>query len=371
MTTSRRTAATLELTIDQRPAVVRAAGLAQAASEVGAELGHGRRDAEVKTGKLLAVADYPTVDPNNVDAAPAADARGSRAFSRPFEPGSTFKSLTAAALIDAGVANPGDPGGRAVSLYEHGRRERRRQRVPRRPPNLTLAGVIEESSNIGISHARRDAHAQTPLRLHDEVRPRRTTTEVGLPGESGGIMLPSGRLGRPDELRDQFGQGVSTDGRPDARASTRPSATAECACPSQLVEGCRHADGTVTDAARRPRTQVVSASAATDRGHAGDRRHRGLVADDLNIPGYRVATKTGTAQQPDGNGGYGTSYLVSMAGLAPAEAPQYVVSVTIRPTRLMNSGCSAGPFQKVMTQVLKTNRVQPSTVPAPDLPPTY
>ena len=60
---------------------------------------------EVKTGKLLAVADYPAVDPNNVSATEPED-RGSRAFSASYEPGSTFKALTAASVLDAGVATP-------------------------------------------------------------------------------------------------------------------------------------------------------------------------------------------------------------------------------------------------------------------------
>jgi len=63
---------------------------------------------EVETGRLLAVADYPTFDPNNIDAANPEDL-GSRAFTSPYEPGSTMKTLTAASLVDAGVANPLSP----------------------------------------------------------------------------------------------------------------------------------------------------------------------------------------------------------------------------------------------------------------------
>jgi cell division protein FtsI (penicillin-binding protein 3) len=59
---------------------------------------------DAKTGKLLAVADYPSVDPNNVGGTVDPEDRGSRAFTQSFEPGSTFKALTAASVLDAGVA---------------------------------------------------------------------------------------------------------------------------------------------------------------------------------------------------------------------------------------------------------------------------
>ncbi len=97
----------------------------------------------------MTVADYPTVDPNDVGAAPAA-ARGSRAFSTPYEPGSTFKAMSAAALIDAGTITPTthvvvppvlrlSDGGYIKDSFSHG------------TLHYTTAGVLENSSNIGIS----------------------------------------------------------------------------------------------------------------------------------------------------------------------------------------------------------------------------
>jgi cell division protein FtsI (penicillin-binding protein 3) len=74
----------------------------------------------------------------------------------------------------------------------------------------------------------------------------------------------------------------------------------------------------------------------------------------------------------DGNGAYGSLYLTSLAGMAPSDDPQYVVSVTIsKPVTITSALASAPVFQKVMSQVLKTYRVQPSTVPDPELPTTY
>ncbi|MFZ4895598.1 penicillin-binding transpeptidase domain-containing protein [Plantibacter sp. Mn2098] len=96
------------------------------------------------------------------------------------------------------------------------------------------------------------------------------------------------------------------------------------------------------------------------------------VADQVAIPGYRVAMKTSTAQQPDGSGGYSTSYLVSMAGFAPVEAPRYVVTVNLADPVDMNTSAAAAPvFRDVLTYALRDGLVPPSTTSPPDLPLTY
>ncbi len=124
--------------------------LASRAKETGAKWGSVVVE-EVATGKLLAVADWPTVDPNDVNATASGDtaALGSRAFTAPFEPGSTMKSITSAALLDAGLADPRSEvtapyrlvaGGANVNDSEYHGDER-----------LTLTGVLVQSSNTGMS----------------------------------------------------------------------------------------------------------------------------------------------------------------------------------------------------------------------------
>ncbi|PJJ55098.1 peptidoglycan D,D-transpeptidase FtsI family protein [Compostimonas suwonensis] len=323
---------------------------------------------EVKTGKLLAVAEYPTVDPNNVDATAEAD-RGSRAFSAPFEPGSTGKSLTAASLIDAGVA---DPLTQVVAPY--------RQIFPNGadindsdyhdPENLTLTGVLMESSNTGMSLLGDKLDEQT---RYDYLKKFGvgTETEVGFPGESGGILndLP---WDNQSHYATTFGQAYSTTAIQVA-SIYQTLGNKGVRMPVQLVEGCRQPDGTITDAPAAQGTQVVSESAATQTVNALESVVTdGWLSDTLTIPGYRVAAKTGTAQMSDGNGAYSHSYLVSLAGIAPADDPQYVVSVNIaNPVTITSSAASAPVFQEIMTQVLKTYRVKPSTEPSPNLPTTW
>ena len=95
------------------------------------------------------------------------------------------------------------------------------------------------------------------------------------------------------------------------------------------------------------------------------------LSNTLQIPGYRIAAKTGTAQVAE-KGRYGDNYTISVAGLIPAEAPEYAVVVTFgNPDTMKTSGAAAPTFTKIMTQVIKSFRVTPSTKPAPQIPQTW
>jgi cell division protein FtsI (penicillin-binding protein 3) len=324
---------------------------------------------EAKTGRLLAVADVPTIDPNDPTATPEGD-RGSRSFTAPFEPGSTFKALTAASVIDHGK---GDPVSQVIAPYRY------------LPPNganindssrhddqrLTLTGVLIESSNTGMS--------QFGERVDDRERyddmlsfGLGAQTEVGFPGEETGDLH-----GVPEEWDNQtkyatmFGQGLTTTAVQIASVY-QTLANGGVRMPVTLVDGCRDENGTLT---RTPSegTRVVSEQAADQTSLMLERVYEeGWLADKWKIPGYRVAAKTGTAQVPDGNGGYLSGYLVSVSGFAPADDPRFVVSVSImNPVKMNSSAASAPVFQEVMSQVLKKYRTVPSGAAAPELPATW
>jgi cell division protein FtsI (penicillin-binding protein 3) len=143
--------------------------------------------------------------------------------------------------------------------------------------------------------------------------------------------------------------------------------------PLTLVSGCKQADGTITKTPAKKGTRVVSQQAAdTVLDMLESVVTTGEVSKQLQIPGYRIAAKTGTAQEPDGNGGYKPYYYVSVMGVAPVDNPQYVVSVNIGyPTTITSSAAAAPLFKTIMSQVLKNYRVKPSTSPPSNLPPFY
>ena len=324
---------------------------------------------EAKTGRLLAVADVPTVDPNDPTATAKED-RGSRSFTAPFEPGSTFKALTAASVIDAGKA---DPLSEIVTGYQY------------LPPNgaditdsffhedtrYTLTGVLIDSSNTGMS--------MFGERLTDQLRFEvmqgfglGERTEVGFPAEEPGDLH-----GGPEEWDNQtkyatmFGQGLTTTAVQIASAY-QTIANGGVRMPVRLVDGCVGDDGELV-APKSDGERVISETAADQTSQMLERVYlEGWLADEWEIPGYRVAAKTGTAQFPDGQGGYRSEYLVSVSGFAPADDPEFVVSVSImNPVKMNSSAASAPVFQEVMSQVLKKYRTVPSGAPAPELPATW
>ncbi len=325
---------------------------------------------EVKTGKLVAVADYPSVDPNNVNGTPDADDRGSRAFTAPFEPGSTYKALTTASVLDAGAATPLS---RVVAPYRYLPPNGANVNDSSNHPdlNLTLTGVMIESSNTGMS---KFGELISDQQRYDYM----TKFGVGSASESGFLAEESGNLHPYEDWDNQtkyatmFGQGLTTTAI-QVSSIYQTLANNGVRMPVQLVAGCRHADGTMTDVPETVGTPVVSPTAARDTADILEMVYqKGWLSKTWEIPGYRVASKTGTAQMPDGQGGYTKGYLVSVSGFAPADDPQYVVSVSLAdPVKLNSSAASAPIFQEVMSQVLKKYRAVPSGATAPALPGTW
>ncbi|HEV7565785.1 MAG TPA: penicillin-binding protein 2 [Microbacteriaceae bacterium] len=359
---------TVQLTIDSDLQWFAQQQLAQVVPALGAKFGF-VTVAEAKTGKLLAVAQYPSVDPNNVGATPP-NFWGAMSFSTPFEPGSTFKALTAAALIDTGKATPASqvltpytftsPNG--ANLHDAGYHA---------PERLTLTGVLMLSSNVGMSILGQRLSSQDRYN-YLKAFGIGSSTGIGFPGESSGQLNPVSTWDDQTKYATMFGQGVSAT-QIQMVSAYQALANGGVRIPLTLVNGCKNADGTVTKAPQGTPTRVISAqTASTTLGMMESVITKGELAKQLNIPGYRIAGKTGTAQQPDGKGGYLPSYYVSVMGVAPADNPQYVVSVNLGyPTTLTSSAAAAPLFKTIMSQVLKTYRVKPSTSTPPSYSPYY
>lgn len=169
----------------------------------------------------------------------------------------------------------------------------------------------------------------------------------------------------------QFGQGLSVTSVQVASAY-QTLGNGGVRMPVTLVEGCEWPDGSVTEVPSSEGTQVISESAADQTVAMLEKVvTEGWSSSDLVIPGYRVAAKSGTAEVAE-NGVYGDKAVISYAGLAPADDPQYAVVVTAGiPSSLYSSGAIATTFRDVMAQTLTTFRVTPSTQPAPAIPLTW
>lgn len=324
---------------------------------------------ETSTGKIRAAAEYPTVDPND-PGGQGEDVRGSRIFEGTFEPGSTFKALTAATVIDAGGQTPGStvvassketfPGDAQVrDSFQH-------------PAyTYTLSGVLIDSSNVGISKFSEKVPAATRYDYFQRFGIG-AGSAVQFPGEAAGDVHPVSEWGAQTTLNTSFGQGLTTT-MPELAGAYTAIANDGVRMPLSLVESCTQADGTVVEPETPEPTRVVTESTSAQmRAMLENVFLQAPYADAVKIPGYRIAGKTGTGEKSDGRGGYKAGvYYTTMVGFAPADDPQYLVVVTLdEPKKVTSSAANATAFQKAMTQVLKTYRVMPSTT-APELLPKF
>jgi len=313
---------------------------------------------EVATGRILAAAEAPTVDPNNPSGVQAQN-RSSRIFRSTFEPGSILKPVAAATAIDVGKATPLSqvvapyslrmPWGQNINdSHQH------------LPDKLTLTGVLVDSSNTGMVQLGGKVSSKTRYEYMQKFG-MGTKTGVNFEGESSGLLEDYSNWDRMTDQTVMFGQGVSLT--PIQTASIYQTiANKGVRLSPVLVEGCIDKSGTLTRTSVDAPVKVITEKTATRTIDMLEKVvEQGSIGKTARIQGYRVAGKTGTAQIAEGKG-YGRLYAVSFVGLAPAEDPKFIVAVTAFRSRTVSNSLGATPgFVAVMKQVLKTYAVPPST----------
>ena len=333
--------------------------LAQAVQQYRAESG-AAMVMDTRTGETLALADVPTFDANKPTEADKQDL-GSRAMSDTYEPGSVEKVLTVSSLIDAGRAFP-----------------RQRFKVP---PNLarqdrvigdwfdhgtirlTLAGIIAKSSNIGTVLA---ADAFTPPELISYLHRfgLGQKTDLGVRGETPGILAPGEVMTSQTKDRVAFGQSLSVNVA-QMTAALNTVANGGVRVSPSLISGSAVTDDGVTvgtDVATRTRVISKRAARATARMMEKVVDPEDGVAPRAQVPGYLVAGKTGTAQRVDPACGCYRGTSVSFGGFAPADDPRFTVYVVIHAPQADGGGGSiTGPvFSRIMGYVLGRYGVEPT-----------
>lgn len=320
---------------------------------------------EIKTGNLVAAADAPSVDPNNPGKVDGTD-RGSRIFTDVFEPGSTAKMVTAAALLDQGLVTP-DQQFTVPDKWKAPNDEEFRDSSPHPDQKLTFAGILAESSNTGTILA---GQALTEAQRYEYMKKFGfgSKSPIGFPAETGGILHPYQDWDGRTKYTVMFGQGVAAN----AIQTTDVVATIANGgvyVPSRLVDATISPSGKTIPVPPGQTTRVVSEKAA-DQTLA---MLEGVVAEGTGksaaVTGYRVAGKTGTAQAPAAEGGGYDGYTASFVGVIPAEDPQYAISVTLqRPRKGYYGGTAAAPvFSDVAGYAMRHYKIPPSQT-EPDLP---
>jgi cell division protein FtsI (penicillin-binding protein 3) len=308
-----------------------------------------------RNGEILAMANYPTFNPNEPGGAPAAHRRN-RAVTDRFEPGSTIKPFTVGAAFAANVIHPEEP----IDCEEDGVFEVGDDQIGdggHRFGVLTPAEILAHSSNIGTAKigmrlGRRGLYRA--LRRFGFGEP----SGVRLPGETGGILRHHSRWYELDLATISFGQGLSVN--------TLQLATAT----SVIANGGRLMQPTIIRRVVDSHGRVTEESLPRVRRQVIPRRTARLVADMMTavtgqggtgteaaIDGYLVAGKTGTAQKADyARGGYAEDlYIASFTGFVPARDPRLVITVVIdEPIVDHYGGTVAGPvFRRVGEAALR------------------
>jgi cell division protein FtsI (penicillin-binding protein 3) len=225
----------------------------------------------------------------------------------------------------------------------------------------TVAGTLAESSNIGTILVSETMKSKT-LESYFRKFGLGALSGAGYPGESRGILPPSKTWSGTKQATVAFGQGISVTAV-QAASVFQTIANDGVRVAPRLVDSVTEADGTVTTTPKSTSRRVVSHQTASDL----SRMLEGVVspdgtAEEAQIPGYRVAGKTGTADYYDARVGGYSGRTASFIGYAPADDPQIVVAVIIqKPTYPFFGGYVSGPvFKDVTTYALQELKIPPT-----------
>ena len=305
---------------------------------------------DVATGEVLAMANYPSYNPNNRGKFDARRTRN-RAVTDLFEPGSTLKPFTAAAVLEAGAMRPESLIQTAPGQMTIGNRVIR----DAHPQGaLTVAQVIQKSSNIGAAKMALAVPSETLWNVFSAVG-FGTAPRSGFPGEAAGRLRAYASWRPIEQATMSYGHGISVSLLQLARAYMVFATDGELRPVTLLphdgpAEGTRVISPETARAVRRMLEMAVQP---------------GGTAPRAQVTGYRVAGKTGTAHKIEGGGYAVDKYISSFVGIAPVSAPRLIVAVMIDEPSAGHyyGGTVAAPlFSRVMAGALRVTGV------APDVP---
>ena len=354
----------LTLTIDSVIQAAAEASLEQAVRERHAD-GASAVVMDPRSGAVLALASYPTFDPNVKGATRIELSAANSAVNHAYEPGSTFKIFTAAAGLREGLVMENeliDCQGGALRVANHVYHDWRSGFGV-----MPFSQVIANSSNVGT--------IKVGLRLPPERFHRwlegfgfGAPTGIDLPGEAPGLLRPTERWSSLSQSSMIIGQEI---GVTPLQLATGVAAIANGGLLMEpyVVASIRDAGGEVTFA-RQPRVRHrILDEATAQRVMAileGVIAPGTPIARAAGIPGYRLAGKTGTAQKIGPDGTY-SQYMSSFVGILPASAPELVVLVVIDAPRKGYYGSEVGApaFREIAETAVRVLRLAPDAVVAP------
>jgi cell division protein FtsI/penicillin-binding protein 2 len=301
-----------------------------------------------RSGAVLALANWPRVDANDISGAPDY-ARQNRAVATAYEPGSTFKAITVSGALREGLVTPDTPFSVPPQLQVADRTIKDAE--AHGYETLSVAQILARSSNIGavkvglmLGKVRFDKW----VRAFGFGKP----TGVDIPGESPGIVLFPKQYSGSSMGNMPIGQGLAVTPIQMAQAY------------SAIADGGMLHTPYVVQGHRKPGRRVLTPEVAGDVAKMLEGvLAAGGTASEAAMPGYTLAGKTGTAEKPDPvNGGYSKfKYVASFIGFAPSRNPRLLVQVMVdEPQGAIYGGVVAAPaFQKILSFALPYLKIPP------------
>jgi cell division protein FtsI (penicillin-binding protein 3) len=302
---------------------------------------------DADSGEILALVNLPTYNPNNRTKLAGAQLRN-RALTDTFEPGSTLKPFTAALALEQGKVRfdtqiqtaPGKMTIGSATIHDahmHGM--------------LTVAQIIQKSSNIGSAKLALSMKPEEMWAMFDSLG-FGAPLKLGFPGEAGGRLRPAKTWKPIEQATMAYGHGISVTLIQLARAYQAFARDGDL-LPLSLSR---------VDVPPTTGKQVFSAQTAREvRAMLEMAVRPGGTAPKAQIPGYRVAGKTGTAHKLE-SGAYANRYVASFVGFAPVSDPRLIVAVMIdEPSngKYYGGEVAAPVFAQVMAGSLRTLGIQP------------
>ena len=308
---------------------------------------------DARTGEVLALVNQPDYNPNNRANVTGRQTRN-RSVTDLFEPGSTLKPFTVAAAIDSGLVRPDTwidtaPGSMKIGgwtisdAHPHGA--------------LTVQQVIAKSSNVGTAKIQMRMSAERMGTFYRDLG-FGTLPQTGFPGEAKGLLRPWSQWRPIEQATMSYGHGISVSLLQVARAYTIFTNEGQL-LPLALQRRDAEPIG-------RPLIRPETAREVTRMMEMATMP--GGTAPRAQVPGYRVAGKTGTAHKPEDGGYAEKKYVSSFVGFGPVSAPRFIVAVMLdEPSGAKYYGGDVGApvFASVMGAALRMMAVPP------DAPGTY
>ncbi|MDK1684522.1 penicillin-binding protein PBP3 [Acinetobacter terrestris] len=302
---------------------------------------------DIKTGEILAMTSWPSYNPNDKKSLGNKDAMRNRGAVDSFEPGSTMKPLTVAMALESGkyttnsIVNT-SPG--SMRIGNHTIRDTHNYGA------LTLGGIIQKSSNVGVAKLALSLPYATLPTFYKRVGMGQRSA-VKFPGESGGLILPPSKWNVSEVGTMAYGYGLNATVLQIADAYAM-LANKGVKVPLSLYKLDQPPKGEqIIDAKIADQVLLMMETATLPGG----------TATRATIPGYRVAGKTGTAHKLRADRkGYSTSeYRALFAGVAPVSDPRLAMIVVVEnPQGSYYGGTVSAPvFARVMQESLRLMNV--------------